>query len=588
MTSRGEQSDVDACLLGAALLAISPRALGGSVVRGASGHVREFWLAALADGLKPSRTVHVPLGVADENLYGGLDLSETLASGRAVGRAGLLTGDGETLVLMSMAEQWSPAASARVASRLDEFGVGGGWRCVLAFDESLADEAGPCAALTDRLGFRIDLAQARPENLVPPKDWIERIRCARTLLAGIDITDDLIEAMLSCSVSLGVRSCRADRFAVEVARAHAAWFGRSVVSEADAEVGIRLVLAPRATQNPTAEASSSEQQDKPESNNESPEPADAEPSSQPSPENVVPLEERLLAAVAACLPRGLLALDSAVANAQSAVKQAGRSTGAMARARRGRPIGQRRGDPRRDGAIHLLATIQAAAPWQEFRKRTRHGAAADAVTPRRVVILGSDLRVKRFKTHMSSTTVFAVDASGSSALHRMAEAKGAVELMLAECYVRRDQVALVAFRGSEAEVLLPPTRSLSRAKRALSELPGGGTTPLASGIDAAHRVSSAVRRAGTNCLLVLLTDGRANVALDGKVDRKAANLDARAAARRVNAEKIAALVIDTSPRPDPRAADLARDMAARYVPLPHADANAIFELVKAAGSASAG
>ena len=106
-----------------------------------------------------------------------------------------------------------------------------------------------------------------------------------------------------------------------------------------------------------------------------------------------------------------------------------------------------------------------------------------------------------------------MDASGSSALHRLAEAKGAIELLLASCYVRRDRVALVAFRGQSAELLLPPTRSLVRAKRSLASLPGGGGTPLAAGIDVSLLLADAVQRRGGTPTIVLLTDGRANVCL---------------------------------------------------------------------------
>ncbi len=126
-----------------------------------------------------------------------------------------------------------------------------------------------------------------------------------------------------------------------------------------------------------------------------------------------------------------------------------------------------------------------------------------------------DFRVSRFKQRSETTTVFVVDASGSSALHRLAEAKGAVELLLADCYVRRDSVALIAFRGRRAELLLPPTRSLVRAKRSLAGLPGGGGTPLAAGIDAALALADAMRRRGATPVVVPLTDGRANIARDG-------------------------------------------------------------------------
>lgn len=197
-----------------------------------------------------------------------------------------------------------------------------------------------------------------------------------------------------------------------------------------------------------------------------------------------------------------------------------------------------------------------------------------------------DFRITRFKHRSPTTTIFAVDASGSAALHRLAEAKGAVELLLADCYVRRDQVALIAFRGPAAELLLPPTRSLVRAKRSLAALPGGGGTPLAAGIDAAAALADAVRRRGGTPVVVVLTDGRANIARDGSPGRPRAEEDALAAARRLRAAGFTALLVDTSPRPQPAAEQLAREMGARYLPLPYADA-ANLSLAIRGGSASA-
>jgi magnesium chelatase subunit D len=179
-------------------------------------------------------------------------------------------------------------------------------------------------------------------------------------------------------------------------------------------------------------------------------------------------------------------------------------------------------------------------------------------------------------------TLFAIDASGSSALHRLAESKGAVELLLAECYVRRDQVAVIAFRGRGAQIVLPVTRSLVRAKRSLAALPGGGGTPLASGIDAVRTLAEQMRRRGLTPLVVLLTDGQANIARDGTPGRARASEEALNAARLVRLGALAALLIDTATRPQPSAQRLAEAMQARYVPLPQADARSLLGAVQAA------
>jgi magnesium chelatase subunit D len=199
-----------------------------------------------------------------------------------------------------------------------------------------------------------------------------------------------------------------------------------------------------------------------------------------------------------------------------------------------------------------------------------------------VLVRREDFRIRRFKRPAETVTIFVVDASGSSAAQRMGEAKGAVELLLAESYVRRDRVALVAFRGTGARLILPPTRSLARAKRELAGLPGGGGTPLALGIDAGLLEAEAARRHGWTPTLVLLTDGRANVRRDGEGGRAAAMAEAEAAGRQVRLLGVAAILIDTSPRPNPEAARLALAMDARYLPLPRADAATVTAAVRGA------
>ncbi len=166
----------------------------------------------------------------------------------------------------------------------------------------------------------------------------------------------------------------------------------------------------------------------------------------------------------------------------------------------------------------------------------------------------------------------------------MAEAKGAVELLLAESYVRRDRAALISFRGIRAEILLPPTRSLARAKRALAALPGGGGTPLAAALVAAGQLASqvAAERDGGSVLLVLLTDARANVALDGTGGRPRAEADAESAARALRSMGVPTLLIDTAPRPGAYAARIASAMGGRYVALPTADAQGVKSIVQAA------
>ncbi|MEJ2501985.1 MAG: VWA domain-containing protein, partial [Gemmatimonadota bacterium] len=239
-----------------------------------------------------------------------------------------------------------------------------------------------------------------------------------------------------------------------------------------------------------------------------------------------------------------------------------RSAEAVRPGRRGAPIGVRPGDPRDGSRLDLLATLRAAVPWQRLRPPPADGA--------RLAFRRDDLRVRIHADRPETLTVFIVDASGSQALRRLAEAKGAVERLLAESYVERARVALVMFRGRAADVALAPTRSLVRARRVLAGVPGGGTTPLAAGIEAGARLATAALREDTPTRLLLLTDGRANIARDGATGRGPAEADALAAARSVRRIGVATAVVDTSPRGQPFTVRLAEELGGTRAWLPAA------------------
>jgi magnesium chelatase subunit D len=228
----------------------------------------------------------------------------------------------------------------------------------------------------------------------------------------------------------------------------------------------------------------------------------------------------------------------------------------------------------------VIDTLWAAAPWQRLR---REQAVAAGSEPARVHVRREDFHVRRYRQASETATLFVLDASGSAALHRLAEAKGAVELLLAQCYLRRDRVAVIAFRGKTAELLLSPTRSLVRAKRSLAGLPGGGATPLAAGIEAGAALADSVQRAGLTPTLVLMTDGRGNMTLAGQANRQVAEQETIAASRRLRAAGHRVLLVDTSPRPQPGGMLLARELGALYLPLPHADSRGLAAAVTQAG-----
>ena len=572
----------------AALLLVDPAALGGAVVRAQAGPVRDAWLAALRQLLPAGMPLlRLPAHAGEDRLLGGIDLPATLAAGRPVAQQGLLAAADGGLLLAAMAERAPAAMAAHLAAALDNGAVviereGISARtptrlAVVAFDEALPDDEPLSPALADRLAFWLDLSALSVRDLSEvPRGLVQDILAARQRVQQVQVPEALMEALCAATLALGVDSGRAAWLAVSVARASAALCGRDEADADDAACAARLVLSPRATRVP--------QPAPPEE--EPPPPPEDEPNATPDASAEDPLqggelEERVVEAALAAIPLHLLARLASGELARDRQRSAGRSGALSASRQRGRPLGARRGEPHAGARLHLMATLRAAAPWQRLR-RQQAGPGGPAV-----LVRADDFHIKRFAQRRNTTTVFAIDASGSSALYRLNEAKGAVELLLAECYVRRDQVAVISFRGQGAELLLPPTRSLVRAKRGLAGLPGGGGTPLAAGILAAAMLVDQVRRAGTTPVLVLLTDGRANVGLDGEGGRVRAQEDAMGAARRLRALGCQTVLIDTSPRPEPAAAALALALGARYLPLPQADARTLSGAVHARATAPA-
>lgn len=554
----------------AALLAVDPEGLAGAVWRGPADAARDEWLAAFRKMLPADAPWRrVPLGIADSRLLGGIDLAGSLGTGRPIAQRGVLAECDGGFIILPMAERIESQTIARITAVMDQgalrlereglallhntrFGV-------IALDEGTTDEEQANEALADRLAFHLTCVPVGAKRAVPSLPGQAKLSVARTRLSQVRIPPDLPEAFCGVALALGIQSLRAPIFALRCARASAALSGRTEVSKEDAALAAQLVLAPRARQMPQVPPADQEQpaeQQQDTANSESI-PREEQKS----------LEDFVLAAAQASLPPGLLAgLGAAARQMARQAASAGRSGMMRRSARRGRPIGARPAAWRAGLRLALVETLRVAAPWQEYRRRQKphHNAL--------VHIRREDLRIRRYKQNSETTTIFLVDASGSAALHRLAEAKGAVELLLADCYVRRDRVAVIAFRGRGAEVLLEPTHSLLRAKRSLAALPGGGGTPLASGIAAGFAMAEASRKRGQTPVIVALTDGRANVTRDGMGGRAAAEAEAFEMARVLKLSGVCALLIDTSPRPQAFSRDLAHAMGARYVPLPFADA----------------
>jgi magnesium chelatase subunit D len=378
---------------------------------------------------------------------------------------------------------------------------------------------------------------------------------AQSLLPRVSIESEWIVGLCSACRDLGIVSLRAPVFAVSASRGLAALAGRIRVEEEDVVTAVRLVLAHRARQLPRE--------------------SDTEPAPQPETDNLPPEKtesgvgqatEVILTAVKAALPPNVLASISEYGRSRTTARAAKGGGGNAVALQRGRVNGIMRARDLSRQKLSILDTLRAAAPWQILRRRSGEG---------RFVVLRDDLRVSRRKQRPRTTAIFAVDASGSTAFQRLAEAKGAVELLLSECYVRRDQVALVSFRGKSAEVLLPPSRSLERARRALTALAGGGGTPLSAALDQTFAIAQQVRRGKGRAIVILLTDGRANVTRSGEGDKTKAAKEASEAATLFADAKIETLVMDVANDPQDSARQIAELLSAQYMHLPRAAATDI-------------
>ena len=597
----------------AALFAVDPVGLGGVALRSPACDNRDQWLALLKT-LLPTQTPlrRVPLNINDTALLGGLDLGATLQAGKPIALQGLLSqADGGVLVL-AMAERMSVSSAARFGSVLDtgmvalqRDGLDTSTQASLglvALDEGANDDEQMPASLADRLAFRL-LMSAQDEDEEGPEWSAQEVLKARQLLPQVTMDDEAVQALCAAALALGIDSLRASVFAVRVARAAAALSGSHTVEEEHTGVAARLVLAPRATRLPPQappESQEDEAETPPEEAKEAPpEPPSPDAQNNEAQENSPPeesdetqnedpgpsenLADLVLEAAQAAIPAGLLA-SLKIGQLQRAKTPTSGSAGALQKnALRGRPVGARKGEPRAGQRINVLETLRAAAPWQKLRQRQL--ALTDS-QKQGIVVRKEDFHVTRFRQSGQTTTVFVVDASGSSALNRLAEAKGAVELLLADCYVRRDSVAVLAFRGQTAELILPPTRSLARAKRSLAALPGGGGTPLANAIEASMLLADQLRKKGETPIVVLLTDGKGNIARDGKPGRAQAATDALAAAAEMRLRGFSTLLVDTSPQAQDAAKNLAQAMGAQYLALPYAGANTLNQAVRAVAGRS--
>ncbi|MEM9241549.1 MAG: magnesium chelatase subunit D [Pseudomonadota bacterium] len=542
-----------------AALCVDPSGLKGLCLRARPSPARQVLEDQFGYVPLPLRRIHP--AISDTQLFGGVNVAASLSEGKLIRDAGL--SDTQATFVLTMAERATSGLAARLAMILD---AGSDHALILLDEGAEPDETAP-DALTERLAFHVDLADVRWSDATPLMPAPADLDAARGRLSDLRLAPHQHEALVTIAASFGINSLRAPQLAARAACALAALDGEAKVSDELLQEATELVYPSRATRIPELED--------PEITPEQPEPQqDSDGAEQGESELTDIPQEMLIDAVRALLPPDFLTRLESRARSKRSAQGSGAGLRRIAN-RRGRPLPPRPG--RLDGRarIDVVATLRTAAPWQMLRRKAR----ADAP---RLIIHPSDIRLKRYEERSDRLVIFTVDASGSAAMARMAEAKGAVELMLAQAYAKRDQVALIGFRGEGADILLSPTRSLVQAKKQLAGLPGGGGTPLAAGLRSTLELAELGRVRGLSPALAILTDGRANIALDGAAGRAKANEDAQAMARALAVQGLKAVVIDTSQRPGREGAELSGWLGGDYLALPRADAQKISAATDAA------
>jgi magnesium chelatase subunit D len=550
------------------LVAIDP-AIGGVLLRGQKGSAKTTLARGLA-ALLPGNTsfAELPLGATEDRLIGTLDLGAILTGGAkrfepgllAAAHGGVLYVDEVNLLPDHLVDALLDVAASGV-NRVEREGISHEHPARFVLVGSMNPEEGELRPqLLDRFGLSVEVAvstdpgeradavrrrlgfDSDPGGMA--RRYTEAEQGLRTRLAQVapsHMPDPLMVRVGALCAAAGVDGLRADLVISRAASALAGWEGRDEVTDDDVRRVAPLALAHRRRRHPLDGPDDSGVDDALAAFDQRDEPDERDNGS----ERVAEPDE----------PQPVLALRAT----HAATDAAGRRS--PAESARGRLVGDR-APSGPIGSVAVAATARAVA--------VRRSVETDGPLVHR-----DDLREARRVERAGNLLVLAVDASGSMGARRRMEAvKGAVVGILVDAYQRRDRVALVAFRGDRGEIVLRPTGSVEVARVRLAELPTGGQTPLAAGIDVALELatSPANHRSGHHPLLVLITDGRATASVDGDPIGRA-----REAAAAVLRRGVDAVVVDAEDGHGRLglAIELAELMGARYLKLAELTAGAL-------------
>ena len=537
------------------LLKTDPAGLKGAVFRIRAGPVRDLLSREVQKLAAPLIRLHP--NMSDEQLFGGIDVVTTLQSGNLKMTKGLFEQQGWFELVM--AERCSLHLAARISQVLDQRKI----YPLIVFDEGIDDEKSPYS-LQERLAFSFDMSELAYSDTCFLDIGMQSEKTQR-----IKIYQKDIQTLVLLAAEFGILSARAPQLALAAAKANAMINCRQELISEDLEIAVELVYPSRATripQEPDPEIPPPKQETQREQKDDEP------ATNQGNSDDVGLPNELLIDAIRALLPNNFL---GSLITVNSRTKTSGFGFGSQAKSKmRGRPRPPRPGKISAQNRIDVVSTLRSAAPFQKIRKQNKQ-------EDRTVFIFPDDINIKQYKTRSERVVIFAVDASGSAALARLSEAKGAVELLLSQAYARRDFVALIAFRNVAAELLLPPTRSLVQTKRCLAELPGGGGTPMANGLHSACELAIKSASQGKTPLIVVLTDGRANITLEGKHDRAMALEQSENIGKWISSLGFKSVVLDVGNRSNPALEKVTKDMNGLYFPLPRANAHRISKTIEA-------